>query len=131
MYVLLKYGGRYSPHLQHVAESFPRSRFMRDKYLLNQGGRFSMQQFVVSPRCHCLYKYCECIQKVGALEKSKLCSNVLWAKECKQALLHKIVGVSGNVKLYSYKVYCYQSIIQSLQRLSLRPGFVHLCESDE
>ncbi len=84
IYVLLKYCGRYSPHLEHVAESFPRS---------------------------------------------PLCSNVLWAKECKQALLHEIVGVSGNVKLYPYKVYCYQSIIQSLQRLLLRPGFVQLCES--
>ena len=33
------------------------------------------------------------------------------------------------IKFYPYKAYCYHSIIESLKRLLLRPGFVNLCES--
>lgn len=73
--------------------------------------------------------YCDCIEKVGTLTKPKACSNVVWAKQCRQRLLREIVSVSGNTKFYHYRVYCYRSVINSLQRLLLRPGFMGLCES--
>lgn len=129
IYILLKYCGQYSARVRHAAESFPRSPFLRDKHLQIPGGSISFQQFILCQKCHSLYKYCDCIEKVGTLTKPKACSNVVWAKQCRQPLLHEIVSVSGNTKFYHYRVYCYRSVINSLQRLLLRPGFMGLCES--
>ena len=125
----MKYCGQYSARLHRAAESFPRSPFLRDKYLRTQGGSISFQQFIPCQKCHSLYKYCDCIEKVGTLAKPKACSNVVWAKQCRQPLLREVVSVSGNTQFYPYRVYCYHSVVNSLQRLLLRPGFVDLCES--
>ena len=44
-------------------------------------------------------------------------------------LLMKTVKTSGNkLKLVPHLVYCYRSIIQSLQEMILRPRFVEHCE---
>ena len=36
--------------------------------------------------------------------------------------------LNGKTRLYPFKVYCYQSLISSLQRLLQRPGFTKSCE---
>ena len=87
--------------------------------------------FVCCSTCHEIYDINECIQM-----QTKTCSFVRFPnhpQECYRVpcgtLLKKTVKTSGNkLKLVPHLVYCYRSIIQSLQEMILRPRFVEHCE---
>lgn len=122
LYYLLKYCGRFSPRITQISEALPRSLYLRDKYI---GDSKSVCRYVVCPACHSLYSYDQCVQKTGTQTSSKTCSS----QNCKCKLLKEVVSISGNVKLYPSKVYCYNSVIASLNRILLRPGIIDACES--
>ena len=64
-------------------------------------------------------------KKTGTRISSKACSS----QNCNAQLLKRVISISGNKRLYPYKLFCYNSVILSLQKLLLHPGFRDLCES--
>ena len=124
---LLKYCNRFTPRIAQIIKLLPSSPYMRDKYLSK--GTIDILQHVVCRDCHSHYTYNQCIEKSGSQIKSKQCWNLSFSHYCSTRLLKEVVSSSGNLKLYPYKVYSHLSIITSLQKLLLRPGFVAMCES--
>ena len=48
--------------------------------------------------------------------------------ECGEPLLREVALKSGQIRLYPFKVYCYQSVIGTLKRFLQRPGFTMKCK---
>ena len=96
LYVLLKYCGRYSPQLNQVADMFPRSLYLRDKYLLSETHSIAFQKYVVCPVYHSLYTYEQCLQKTGTTTLPKSCFNLVQSKRCGESLLRQVVSISGS-----------------------------------
>ena len=127
--ILLKYFGQSAPKLQKVAVALPQSLYCRNKFLLD-GNCLDIRKYVVCPSCHSLHHLEDLYTKIGAQVQVKRCpSKQLASNCCNSEVLKKVYTVSGNLKLYPHKVYCYSSLIASLQRLLLRPEFVSACES--
>lgn len=128
LYVLMKYLGTFSPQVAQIAEKIPRSLYiMKNKHL---GIDFNdITRYVVCTSCHSLYLYNECTERIGSQIKPKQCLHKTFSRVCNYNLVKEVVSCSGNIKLYPSKVYCYKSVISSLQKLLLRPGFSDLCES--
>lgn len=129
LYVLLKYCGRYSLQLNCVADMFPRSLYLHDKYLQSETHSTAFHKYIVCPACHSLYTYEQCVQKMGTTTLPKSCSNMVQSKHCGESLLRQVVSISGSNRLYPYRVYSYHPIINAFQQLLLREDFVNLCES--
>lgn len=95
------------------------------------------KKFVCCPSCHSLYKLDKC--SVVLPDKSiipKLCEHVEFPnhpqhqhqKACGAPLMKRILMSDGSIKLSPYLVYCYKSLIESLQEMLLRSGFLEKCE---
>ena len=83
-----------------------------------------------------LFKESECLEKTGAgITISKKCSHIEYPnhpqrrrrRECGKELM-KTVKVGKKVKFVPHKSYVYYSIIDSVQQLVLRCGFLESCE---
>lgn len=131
LYCLLRFFAQVSPQLLKVAQAFPRSLYLRDKYLYNHGAinLKSIRKYIVCPKCHSLYSYEEAREKVGSKYVSKACQQKIHSRFCGTQLLKEVVSSSGTVKLYPHKVYCYNGIIATIEQLLQRPNFADLCES--
>ena len=125
LYVLLKYCGRFSQRIAKIADALPRSLYLRDRYLQGTNDSNLICRYVVCSACDSLYTYEQCVEKTGTQMSSKACSS----RNCNAQLLKQVISISGNKRLYPYKLFCYNSVILSLQKLLLRPGFRDLCES--
>ena len=94
------------------------------------------QKFVVCPKCHSLYNYDSAYETVGGKRLSKKCSYVEFPnhrhrahrKPCNEVLLKEVKLQDGKLKLYPKKVYCYNSVIETLKLFLQRPGFSSQCE---
>lgn len=100
--------------------------------------RDPFQKFVCCPACHSVYTWEQCIVKLPNGDVvSKKCSHVQFPchpqvhrrKACGTYLMKKIKTRTGNVTLYPHRIYCYRSVIDSLQELLKRPGFCEKCEA--
>ena len=91
------------------------------------GNELLVSKYVVCTSCHTLYKYGDCFERHGR-QVRKTCSAMVNSKLCGEYLLKDVVLSSGCIKFYPYKVYCYCSLISSLQRLLIRSGFIDMCE---
>ena len=100
--------------------------------------RDPFRKYVCCPTCEYLYDWEKCILKEsdGSLV-SKKCSYVQFPshpqkqhrKECGTILMKTLKTRVGNTLLYPRRIYCYRSIIESLQELIKRPGFSDKCEA--
>ena len=97
-----------------------------------------MKKFVYCPSCHSLYKVEECIIKNSSGELvSQRCifkkfpnhPQVQHRSICNMLLMKKFKLTSGKVSLQPHLVFCYKSIIETLQELVKRQGFQEMCES--
>ena len=89
----------------------------------------TFQKRAVCPKCHSLYAFAECIQGSNTIN---VCSHRFKQgyRRCASPLMKMIVSsCSGHTKYYPHSVYCFSSLISSLQTLILRPGFVEQLES--
>ena len=71
------------------------------------------------------------MEKCGSKIISKVCSycdHQNSKNTCGTLLLKTVQLLSGKMQLYPFKVYCYQNLKSSLQRLLQRPGFSVSCE---
>lgn len=98
------------------------------------GGTFI--QFVCCPSCHSLYQWKECIIHFPDNQLvSKRCSFQRFPNHpqhqhrhaCGQSLM-KIISSKGKQSLYPRLIYCYKSVIESLQEMVSKPGFIDKCE---
>ena len=124
---LMKFMGKYSPRIMQIAEALPRSTYQKNKFL-NDDSK-SVCRYVVCCACHSTFLYEQCLEKVGSRRISRRCPKTLLSRRCNNLLLKNVVSNSGHGKLYLFKVYCYKSLVSSLNKLMLRPGFADLCES--
>ena len=127
---LLQYLGSISPQIKSMAESFPKSVYLRDKFISGDVGNCHFKKYVSCPSCHTLYHFNNCIEKTGAVSAPKKCTNVTLFNVCNAYLVKQVVSKSGSLKFYPFKTYCYSSCISTLQRFLLRPGFADLCEQN-
>ena len=93
-------------------------------------------KYVVCRQCSKLYKYDDCVDKIGSQTQSKRCMFIQFPHHnqlsrripCNSILLKSVEVASGKKFLYPFKLYCYRSLKSSLQQLFLRPKFFEQCE---
>ena len=125
--VLLHYCGYLSPRMLRVSQPLPSSIYIRDKFVQGEDGLVS--KYVVCITCHTLYKYSNCFEAQSRGQRvRKTCTAIVNSKVCGEYLLKDVVLRSGRAKFSPYNCFCYCSLISTLQRLLLRPGFVDMCE---
>ena len=125
--------GRFSPFMSVLASQFPKSLHTGYRYL---GSKPSFKKSVVCPRCMTICSYEKAQLKIGRNTVTNYCSYVAYPNHtqrprrqpCKTPLLKTVELLSGRQMLYPFKVYCYQPLMDSLQKLLLQPGFCRMCE---
>ena len=125
LYVFFSIIGLQSNFVAKLASSFPKSIHLLQIYF---GIEEEFTRFVVCKKCYSVCTYESCIDIHGLQKASKKCSYRHHANsrsECGALLLK---SSNGQVRLYPFKVFCYQSLTKSLQKLVLRPGFIEHCE---
>jgi hypothetical protein len=93
-------------------------------------------KYVVCPKCHALYEFDKCHRAVGSTRVSNKCTFVKfpnhrqrWRRQwCETVLLKEITLQCGNKKLYPHKIYCYKSMIKSMENLLGKVDFSSHCE---
>jgi len=110
---------------------FPKSFYALSKTYC---GTIKFVKFVVCQTCHQTYYTDQCVNQVGGQQKSKSCSNIqfpnhphLRKRQPCGSLLLKTVETKCKKILYPFKVYCYQSLQDSLQNFYHRESFVSNC----
>ena len=90
------------------------------------------KQFVVCPSCHCIYDYDHCITATKQVQKCQFIAFPNHPRRSKRSpcgtpLLDRKKTQNGYV-FSPWKVYCYQSLVASIETLLCRPGFADQCE---
>ena len=101
----------------------------------------SLQKFACCPSCHSIYKQEDCILEDSSGEKvSRKCNFRKFPNDpqhhpqpqhrctCDTLMMKKVKLPSGRVVLRPHLIYCYKSIIESLQEMLKREGFQEKCE---
>ena len=95
------------------------------------------QADIDSPKCHKVYESCDsCDETIGTRKSSKYCNHIQFPEhphqsrrtECKALLLKSVQFRSGRKVLYPFKLYCYNGIKSTLQKLLMRPNFFSNCQ---
>ena len=127
--LLFRFLGRYSSQLAELAVRFPQSLHQYRNLVPSILPNNSFERRAVCRSCESIYRFEECIRKVGTRSDVINCTNESFKKTCKQPLMREIRSNSGTTKFYPHKVYCFVSLISSLQTFVMRSGFIDQCES--
>ena len=79
--------------------------------------------------CDSTYRFEECLKTSGTNTTIVSCYTKIFKKRCDQTLMNQVISSRVSFKYYPYKVYCYVSLISSLQILLMQNGCVDQCES--
>lgn len=112
--------------MKAVIEVFPPTLYKLRKSLGLD--KESYQMFIVCPKCYKVYDGFDTDYR-----EQKFCNNVQYttgkySAPCGAMLLKEKVLSNGEIRYSASKVYCYQSIISSLEYLINRPEFLNQCE---
>lgn len=129
LFVIFQFLGLYSTKLADLAKVMPHSIHQYNNQMLTLIPINVIERRAVCIQCELLYKFDDCIKRVGSETTVVCCRNTVFRKKCNQQLMKQIVTSSGNRNFYPLKVYCYTSLITSLQTLVRRTGFIEQCES--
>lgn len=128
MFVIFHYLGRYSVTIADLALKFPRSFHQYNNLVpIMQENLFNRQ--AVCKKCESIYKFEDCVTKVGTRTIITTCKSKQFQKSCNHLLMKEVITSGGTKKFYPHKVYCFISLISYLQTLIMRSGFVEQCES--
>ena len=141
--VLLNFLGIFFSTISRIVPSFPESiitnlpKSKKDALFVNAGYHKRFIKYVCCPSCHNIYEWSDCVvQNSNGEVDSALCyfqpfpnhPQKQHQQQCGQRLMKKIKSVRGNSSFHPHLIYCYKSVIESLQELMLRTGFVEKCE---
>ena len=120
--------GRFSTFMKELAGVFPKSLIAM---LSLVKGQLSFTKYVVCRKCHALYDFAGCTEKIGSRIVTKGCSCIPFPNHpykskrvpCNSPLLKSVELKSGKSFFYPYKIYSYKSIKSSLEKLLLLPSF--------
>ena len=92
------------------------------------------QRYVVCPQCTKLYSMEDILYQNGQKVFARTCSNIKFPRSkrctpCGARLVQEVVLKGGTSKFYPLKKFCYSSIINSIEKLLMRPGFEKECEN--
>ena len=117
-------------------QSLPSSVYVARKISGNERDQF--ERFVSCPGCHSLYALKDCtVKSLDGKIQSKQCSFVQFPshpqpqhhKSCGANLLKKVKSCSNDgISFYPKRVYCYKSLLSSLQEMLKQPEFLNKCE---
>ena len=111
----------------HVSDSifeeliavFPTSLYMLRQFLKIDRDDFT--KYVVCPKCYKCYEYGECLVHRNGQYFAKRCSNKLYSREksyiCNSQLVKKVTLKNNVTKFYPLHYYCYNSIINTLEKM--------------
>ena len=126
--------GQFSPFVLKLQKFFPSSlHTLRSQF----AGEIVFSKYPVCPKCNKIYdSYESCVVIIGGKRSSKCCNHVEFPNHpysamrsgCKALLLKSVQFTSGRKILYPFKVYCYNGIKSTLQKLLTRPSFVSNCQ---
>ena len=132
---LLKVLGYFSPFAAKLGEKFFTSFDMMNKSI--NFGHDSFIKYVVCPKCNQTYMHEQCIQIRGTEQSTKKCDYVEFPRHpqvrrrepCGGLLLKtiEITSTSTKQKLHPFKLYCYKSLKESMEKLLLRKEFILNC----
>ena len=96
----------------------------------------NITKYICCRSCHSIYSLNQGTIIVNGISVARDCefikypnhTQVQHRKKCGTALMRSIRLPSGKEKLYPCLIYCYNSVINSLQEMLRRPGFVSNCE---
>ena len=122
------------PGVGNFAALLPKSLHLFKKQLGIDKDKFI--KYVVCPKCDTLYNFDDCYELQHRKRVSKKCSFIEFPhhrqhfrrNQCGEPLLQEVTLKSGQTRLYPFKVYCYQSVRDTLRRFLQRPGFPLKCE---
>ena len=119
--------------LKAFADTFPRTLYSLRKQLMIKN---SFVEYVVCPSCHKLYAKDKCtVKSSSGVIVSLKCDHVEYPnhpqryrrRKCGAELMKK-VKIGRHYKFLPRKVYIYNSLLSSLERLIAKPDFLHQCE---
>ena len=127
--VLLQFLGKYSAKISELAAKLPHSLHQYNLLLTDIAQGYTFNRRAVCNACHSHYSFEECVRKVGSEMTVNRCTRKQFQKKCNNLLMKEIMTSSGQRKFYPHRVFCFASVISSLQALVLRTGFMQQCES--
>ena len=127
--MLLGFLGRYSTKVAEVAANLPHSLYGYNHSLSGVIQSDTFERLTVCRGCSSLYSFSECLTKVGSRTTVVHCAYKPFKKPCNELLMKEIVSSGGHRKFYPHSMFCFTSLISSLQALVLRTGFMQQCES--
>jgi hypothetical protein len=131
LFVVFRFLGRYSDKIAELAHHFPQTFHQYQLLLAGIIPTTSFEKRAVCAKCDEIYRFEECVKKVGTQTSSVMCKKKIFRRRCNQILMKQIVTRTGTIKFYPLKVYCYISLISCLQALVMRKGFIEQCESTQ
>ena len=109
---------------------FPTSLYMLSQFLKIDRDDFT--KYVVCPKCYKCYEYGECLAHRNDQYFAKQCSNKLYSRGksyiCNSQLVKKVTLKDNVTKFYPLHYHCYNSIINTLEKMVKKTGFVQKCE---
>ena len=119
--------------LQAFADTFPITLYSLRKQLTIKN---SFVEYVVCPSCHKLYVKDKCtVKSASGVIVSLKCDHIEYPnhpqryrrRKCGAELMKK-VKIGRHYKFVPRKIYVYNSLLSSLERLIAKPNFLHQCE---
>ena len=112
--------------IKQIAADFPSSPH---KLIGKKKDTFAKYVTCPNPKCMAVYAYKDCVNKVGRDNRtSKLCESRIGRKKCGSVLLKTVELASGTKLLYPFKIFCYQSVTDTLKNLIKKKEFDDYCE---
>lgn len=102
-----------------------------------QNSRNKFRKYVCCPSCRSIYEWDQCsVTLANGNVESKCCDFIRFPNHpqsqhrqpCGAVLMKKVKYFSGKVAFYPKLIYCYKSIIESLQEMLARPDFSAKCD---
>ena len=116
--------------LTEIIAAFPVSLYMVRQLLKIDRDNFT--KYVVCPKCTKCYLYDECLEIVDGQKVARTCSHTYYKRKrrhrCNSQLVKKITLKDKSIKYYPIYYYCYNGVINSLERLLQKKGFPEKCE---
>ena len=125
--------GEFSSVVAEIAKLFPSSMYKARKMYTKE---LRFRRNVVCRKCHRLYFLRDCIEGIGATQRSKRCPfqrfpfhpHQRMRADCVCLLVKTVELASGKKFFCPFLSYCYMSLETSVQCLLNRPGIFARCE---